>query len=188
MTTNSSSLKLASCEFDREKEIKKDIEKVLAQMCFGRGYREYSEDVINDIFATLVIQDKCVEDCIKVDEDMIITALMEIAFRKSEYQKPVTSVPALVSEIRNLGKKCRYNKTYLTEDTVLQSYMEDADYTGSGIADHIFEIWQNSGDRTSVEAMFHAFADIPFAAFVEEVHKTLKCESEDPHYAVCEEV
>ena len=58
-------------------EIKKDIENVLRQMCFGRS-REWSESMVDRIFKTNVIYDNCINDCIIIDEDMIVTALMEI--------------------------------------------------------------------------------------------------------------
>ena len=61
----------------KEQRIKEEIENVLRQMCFGRS-REWSEDMIDRIYETNVIYDKCIEDCIVIDEDMIVTALMEI--------------------------------------------------------------------------------------------------------------
>lgn len=70
----------------RKKELREDIEKVLRQMCFGRAYREYSEGVITQIIDTAVIYDRCIEDTIVVDEDMVVTALMEIVFRDYEYE------------------------------------------------------------------------------------------------------
>ena len=70
----------------REAELRKDIEKVLRQMCFGRAYREFCEGVITQIINTGVIEDRCIKDTIVVDEDMIVTALMEIVFRDYEYE------------------------------------------------------------------------------------------------------
>ena len=63
----------------KEKKVKEDIELVLRQMCFGRS-REWSEGMVNRIFKTNVIDDKCIMDDIVVDEDMIVTALMEIVY------------------------------------------------------------------------------------------------------------
>ena len=70
----------------REKELRNDIEKVLRQMCFGRAYREICEGMITQIINTGVIEDRCINDTIVVDEDMIVTALMEIVFRDYEYE------------------------------------------------------------------------------------------------------
>lgn len=70
----------------RKEELRRDIEKVLSQMCFGRFYREYSEGVISQIIDTAVVYDRCIEDTIVVDEDMVVTALMEIVFRDHEYE------------------------------------------------------------------------------------------------------
>lgn len=64
--------------------VKSEIEKILRQMCAGRS-REWSESMINRIYDTNVIYDKCIEDCICVDEDMIVTALLEIVFEDYEY-------------------------------------------------------------------------------------------------------
>ena len=70
----------------REAEVREKVEKILKQMCFGRNYREFCEGMINQILATTVIYDRCIADTIVVDEDMIVTALMEIVFRDYEYE------------------------------------------------------------------------------------------------------
>lgn len=70
----------------KEAEIKNDIENVLRQMCFGRS-REYSESMINRIFKTYVINDNCIMDNIMIDEDMMVSALMEIVFEDYEYEE-----------------------------------------------------------------------------------------------------
>lgn len=69
-----------------EEEIKEDIEKVLRQMCFGRS-REWSEGMVNRIYETNVIYDNCIEDYISIDQDMIVSALMEIVFNDYEYEE-----------------------------------------------------------------------------------------------------
>ena len=69
-----------------EIQIKNEIENTLRRMCFGRS-REWSDSMINRIFKTNVINDKCVMDDIVVDEDMIVSALMEIVFEDYEYEK-----------------------------------------------------------------------------------------------------
>ena len=69
-----------------EIQIKNEIENTLRQMCFGRS-REWSDSMINRIFKTNVINDKCVMDDIVVDEDMIVSALMEIVFEDYEYEE-----------------------------------------------------------------------------------------------------
>lgn len=68
----------------KEKRVKEEIESVLRQMCFGRS-REWCEGMVKRIFETNVIYDKCIEDCIVIDEDMIVSALMEIVFDDYEY-------------------------------------------------------------------------------------------------------
>ena len=70
----------------KEAEIKNDIENVLRQMCFGRS-REYSESMINRIFKTYVINDNCIMDNIMIDEDIMVSALMEIVFKDYEYEE-----------------------------------------------------------------------------------------------------
>ena len=70
----------------RKEELREEIDKVLRQMCFGRAYREYCEGVITQIIDTAVINDRCIKDTIVIDEDMIVTALMEIVFRDYEYE------------------------------------------------------------------------------------------------------
>ena len=65
-------------------KIQEEIENVLRQMCFGRS-REWSEGMVRRIFETYVIHKNCIDDCIVVDEDMIVSALLEIVFRDHEY-------------------------------------------------------------------------------------------------------
>lgn len=64
----------------KEDRIKEEIDNVLRQMCFGRDLREFSEDTVERIFNTYVVQSRCVDDDIVVDEDIVITALMEIVY------------------------------------------------------------------------------------------------------------
>lgn len=64
----------------KEDRIKEEIDNVLRQMCFGRDFREFSEDTVERIFNTYVVQSRCVEDDIVVDEDIVVTALMEIVY------------------------------------------------------------------------------------------------------------
>lgn len=63
-----------------EDRIKEEIDNVLRQMCFGRDLREFSDDTVERIFNTYVVQSRCVDDDIVVDEDIVITALMEIVY------------------------------------------------------------------------------------------------------------
>ena len=64
----------------KEDRIKEEIDNVLRQMCFGRDLREFSEDTVERVFNTYVVQSRCVDDDIVVDEDIVITALMEIVY------------------------------------------------------------------------------------------------------------
>lgn len=64
----------------KEDRIKEEIDNVLRQMCFGRDFREFSEDTVERIFNTYVIQSRCVDDDIVVDKDIVVTALMEIVY------------------------------------------------------------------------------------------------------------
>ena len=68
----------------KEMKIKDDIDNILRQMCFGRS-REYCQGVVDRIYETNVIYDNCIEDCIVIDEDMIVSALMEVVFNDYEY-------------------------------------------------------------------------------------------------------
>lgn len=68
----------------KEMEIKNDIDNVFRQMCFGSS-REYCQGVVDRIYKTNVIYDNCIEDCIVIDEDMIVSALMEVVFNDYEY-------------------------------------------------------------------------------------------------------
>lgn len=62
-----------------EMEVRENIERALRQMCFGTS-REWSEQMVNIILGTNVIQDKCIEDNQIADEAMIVTALMEYVY------------------------------------------------------------------------------------------------------------
>ena len=63
-----------------EDRIKEEIDNILRRMCFGRDLREFSEDTVERIFNTYVVQSRCVDDDIVVDEDIVVTALMEIVY------------------------------------------------------------------------------------------------------------
>lgn len=69
-----------------ETRVKNQIEDILRQMCFGNS-REWSENMVDRIFKTGVIEDNCIIDHIDVDEDMVVSALMEIVFEDYEYEE-----------------------------------------------------------------------------------------------------
>ena len=69
-----------------ETRVKNQIEDTLRQMCFGNS-REWSENMVNKIFKTCVIEDNCIIDHIDVDKDIIVSALMEIVYENSEYEE-----------------------------------------------------------------------------------------------------
>ena len=60
-----------------DETIKEDIEYVLRKMCFGWD-REWTDGMVDRIFNTNVINSSCIEDNICVDENIIVSALMEI--------------------------------------------------------------------------------------------------------------
>ena len=64
----------------KEDRIKEEIDNILRRMCFGRDLREFSDDTVERIFNTYVVQSRCVDDDIVVDEDIVVTALMEIVY------------------------------------------------------------------------------------------------------------
>ena len=69
-----------------EIRVKNQIEDTLKQMCFGRS-REWSESMVDRIFKTGVIEDNCIINHIDVDEDIVVSALMEIVYENSEYEE-----------------------------------------------------------------------------------------------------
>lgn len=71
---------------NNETRVKNQIEGTLRQMCFGNS-REWSESMVDRIFKTGVIEDNCIIDHIDVDEDMVVSALMEIVFEDYEYEE-----------------------------------------------------------------------------------------------------
>ena len=77
---------MKKCSTKRKMAIKNDIDNVLRQMCFGRS-REYCYGVVDRIYKTNVIYDNCIKDCIVIDEDMIVSALMEVVFDDYEYEE-----------------------------------------------------------------------------------------------------
>ena len=69
-----------------EKMIKEGIETVLRVMCFGRQ-REWSEDMVDKIYKTSVVYDNCIVDGAAINVDIVISALMEIAFNECEVKE-----------------------------------------------------------------------------------------------------
>ena len=69
-----------------ENSIKEEIEKVLREMCAGRNYREWSEDMINKLYVHIIniLEDDLIgqeEDTgrLEITKDMVITAMMMYA-------------------------------------------------------------------------------------------------------------
>ena len=66
-----------------ERMLKEDIESVLRVMCLGRQ-RVWSEDMVDKIYKTSVVYDNCIVDNVAINVDIVVSALMEIAFNESE--------------------------------------------------------------------------------------------------------
>ena len=60
-----------------EIRVKEDIENTLRRMCFCQS-RKWTEGMIDRIFKTNIIDDKCIMDDFVVNEDIIVSALIEI--------------------------------------------------------------------------------------------------------------
>lgn len=70
-------------------------------------------------------------------------------------------------------------------DTLLCDAMEKADFEVTGLAKDIFNIWLNSSDRASVEAVFYDLTDMQLDEFVELCLEKMSRETEkDVQYAV----
>lgn len=61
-----------------DEKVKTEIDDVLRQMCFGTSL-EYTEDTVERIFRTNTIELNCIQDNISVNQDIVISALLEIA-------------------------------------------------------------------------------------------------------------
>ncbi len=77
---------LKNKDLSNEIRVKNQIEDTLRQICFGNS-REWSENMVNKIFKTGVIEDNCIIDHIDVDESMVVSALMEIVFEDYEFEE-----------------------------------------------------------------------------------------------------
>ena len=58
-------------------------------------------------------------------------------------------------------------------DTLLANCIRESDCEFTGISEDVFNIWKNSTDRTSVEAMFYEIAGIEFSDYIELCISTL---------------
>ena len=70
-------------------------------------------------------------------------------------------------------------------DTLLCDVMQNADFEVTGLAQDIFNIWLNSSDRASVEALFYDLTDMQLDEFVDICLKNMTRETvKDAQYAV----
>ena len=76
-------------------------------------------------------------------------------------------------------------------DTLLCDVIQNADFEVTGLAQDIFNIWLNSSDRASVEALFYDLTDMQLDEFVDLCLKNMtrresveSVESSDIQYAV----
>lgn len=58
-------------------------------------------------------------------------------------------------------------------DTILEDIMEERDTEVSGIADEIFDIYQNSSDRKAVKALFEALTGAKFTDYIINCYKNI---------------
>jgi len=53
-------------------------------------------------------------------------------------------------------------------DTILADLVENADMHFTGLAQDIFNIWEQSSDKKAVERMFYEFTEVEFTDFLEK--------------------
>lgn len=86
---------------------------------------------------------------------------------KRKFQKDGDCMEKLLKEVEELN----YNTpdgVIRDADTIIIDAIQKNDFEITGIAQDIFNIWENSSDKKAVEQMFFEFTDMEFKDFLEK--------------------
>ena len=72
----------------------------------------------------------------------------------------------LIDDIRELTKKLSDKTNIYDADTLLKDAVERADFEVNGLAYEIFDIWEKSNDKESIEQVFYNLTDMEFIDFL----------------------
>ena len=81
---------------------------------------------------------------------------------------------ALMQEVERLTESLadKVGKIH-DSDTVLADIMKETSFEETGISEELFQIWKNSEDKASVEALFYLFTDCTFEEYLERCREEL---------------
>ena len=77
----------------------------------------------------------------------------------------------MIKKIRQSKEKVEFDGT--DEDTILVDAIEACDFEMTGIAEDIFNIYEKSTDKKSLEQLFFEFTDIEFSDYLEKCIKRI---------------
>lgn len=77
----------------------------------------------------------------------------------------------IIKKIRQLKEKVEFDG--IDEDTILVDAIEACDFEMTGIAEDIFNIYEKSTDKKSLEQLFFEFTDMEFSEYLEKCIKRI---------------
>ena len=91
------------------------------------------------------------------------------------FKYPVPAAEADVQKALELYNKVADTSCVLHDaDTVLADIMERAEFNEPGLGENVLQLWLDSKDKESFEALFELFTDEPFKTYVQKCIRETK--------------
>lgn len=145
----------------------------------------FGNDVTGEILVDIVFADTCHEllknfkskllyqkTYFNETGEMVSEGSTKDAYLINDFDKFTQKINLnMIEKIRELKQKIEFDG--IDEDTILVDTIKDCDFELSGIAEDIFNIYEKSTDKKSLEQLFYEFTDIEFDEYLERCIKRI---------------
>lgn len=139
-------------------------EGILKDIVFGNTYEELSQ---NGKYEGLFQQTYEVKTGRRISYGGIDKLTLKVAIDELEEKEKLNTI----KKIRQSKEKVEFDG--IDEDTILVDAIEACDFEMTGIAEDIFNIYEKSTDKKSLEQLFFEFTDMEFSEYLEKCIKRI---------------
>lgn len=130
---------------------------------------EWTKDFPDDLLNLLEYAWKNECQLIRLDRDAEIIKELPV------YQRPYDKNIQAIEEIRRLEKRIPQEVAFRDSDTILADYTTlDPGNENTGVAEDLFQLYENNSDNSIICDLFFLFTGIPFSDYLDECIEVLR--------------